>query len=122
MSETPKRIQERRRSVRIIETLPFQIGHQGFEIETRTLNLSVHGAMCVVAREIPMMTQLGVVLILPAGRASRHKKVRIRGVVVRKEKDPASGKFFLAIYFADMKPEDRKTLEKFIQSRLNVNP
>ena len=116
--KTPKRILERRHSVRIEDNFPFHIGHEDYEVEVKTLNISSHGAMCIVDWDIPMMTQLNIALSLPTGRSSKHKKIRIRAVVVRKEKDPASGKFFLAIYFADVKPEDRKTLDKFIQSRL----
>lgn len=108
---------ERRRSVRINETLPFVIGHEGFEVEAVTVNLSTLGAMCRVAREIPMMTQLAVALSLPGDNGHRSKKVRMKGVVVRKDRDALTGTFLLAIYFSDIKPEDREILEEFIKRR-----
>lgn len=108
---------ERRRSVRINETLPFVIGHEGFEVEAVTVNLSALGAMCRVARAIPMMTQLKVALSLPSDNGHRPKTVRMKGVVVRKEKDPAVDAYLIAIYFSDMKSEDRLVLEDFIKHR-----
>lgn len=110
---------ERRRSVRINESLPFVIGHQDEQIEAVTLNLSAHGAMCRVSREIPMMTQLQVVLSLPAeNRPGRGKTLRMKGVVVRKEREMMSDSFLIAIYFSDIKTEDRVTLENFIERRV----
>lgn len=112
---------ERRRSLRITETLPFVIGHEGFEIEAVTVNLSALGAMCRVTREIAMMTQLAVALSLPGDSGARARKIRMKAVVVRKEKEPASDTFLIAIYFSDIKPEDRAALEAFIKRRSGRN-
>ena len=110
---------ERRRAVRISEELPFVIGHAGFEVEAITINLSLSGVMCRVDREISMMTQLAVALTLPSEAArSRGKTIRMKGVVVRKEKDLIPDKWLLAVYFADIKTEDRDALETYIQRRL----
>lgn len=108
---------ERRRSLRINETLPFVIGHEGFEVEAVTVNLSSLGAMCRVTREIPMMTQLAVALSLPSDNGARPKTIRMKAVVVRKEKEPISESFLIAIYFSDIKTEDRLVLEAFIKRR-----
>ena len=113
---TPKPIRERRRAVRITERLPFKVGHRGYAIQAVTQNISTSGAMCWVEEEIPMMTQLDVALSLPG--AFRARKVRMKGVVVRKEKDAETGRFTLAIFFSDIQPQDRKKLEKFIERRL----
>ncbi len=117
----PKRILERRRSVRIPEKLVFHIGHQGYDVEAVMVNLSTHGTLCLVERDIPMMTQLKVALSLPwmTPNGSKEKTLSARGVVVRKDVDASSGKFFIAIFFSDIKPADKKTLEQFIRSRLN---
>jgi c-di-GMP-binding flagellar brake protein YcgR len=64
-----------------------------------------------------MMTQLEVALSLSG--AARAQKVRMKGVLVRKEKDPATGRFSIAIFFSDIQPADRKKLEKFIERRLS---
>ncbi len=114
--KTPKPVLDRRRSIRIAEKLPFRIGHEGYETEAVTVNISVNGALCVVDREIPVMTQLKVALTLPM--KPKSKTVTAKGVIVRKEKDPAGGQFYVAIYFSDIKPTDRQTLSQFIESRL----
>ena len=119
--KTPKAILERRRSVRVDEELPFKIGQAGFETVAKTVNISKHGALCLVDKNIPLMTQLAVALTLPAPgkRSGRGKTIRLKGVVVRREKDPVSDQWFLAIYFAQINSEDQATLSRFIESRLS---
>jgi c-di-GMP-binding flagellar brake protein YcgR len=107
---------DRRRSIRIAEELPFKIGHDRYEAEAVTVNISGHGALCLVTRDIPLMTQLKVGLKLPRTRA-----LSMKGVVVRKEKDALSGKYFVAVYFSDIRPADRRVLEKYIEGRLDAD-
>ena len=114
----PKPIMERRRSIRVDEKLPFKIGHEHYEIEAVTINISSQGVLCAVDRDIAMMTQLKVALSLPGKDGAKPKNISARGVVVRKEKGLAAGRFFLGVYFADIKDSDRETLERFIESRL----
>lgn len=115
----PKAVKERRRSIRIEEKLPFKIGHGEFAVEAVTVNLSVHGALCSIEEDFPLMTQLKVALSLPdyltGGR--RSKTILLKGVVVRKEKSLQGKHFLIAIYFSDIKPPDLRYLQKFIESR-----
>jgi c-di-GMP-binding flagellar brake protein YcgR len=115
---TPKRILERRRSVRIEEALPFKIGHQGYELEARTVNISAHGAWCVVEKDVPMMTLLSICLTVPA-RAGASKRLKLKGTVVRKEKDPRTGRVYLAVYFNGLSAADSKLLAAYIERRLD---
>lgn len=117
--KTPKPILERRRSVRVHESLPFKIGHADYETLAQTVNISLHGALCLVDKNIPLMTQLAVALTLPAKRGGRGKTIRLKGVVVRREKEPASERYFLAIYFSQIRSEDREMLRRFIEGRLS---
>ena len=65
------------------------------------------------------MTQLQVALTLPGlKKGERSKTLSIKGVVVRKDKEVAGKSFLMAIYFSEIKPSDRETLQKFIESRL----
>ena len=116
----PRSIEERRRSIRVAEALPFKIGHHGYEIEASTVNIGIHGAMCVVDKDIPMMTQLNICLSLPGllHGPAKPKRIRLKGVIVRKEKDLRDGRFYVAIFFSECKPADQKSLERFIQSRM----
>jgi c-di-GMP-binding flagellar brake protein YcgR len=124
---TPKPILDRRRSIRIQEVLPFTIGHEGFELEAHTVNISAHGAMCLISKDIPIMTQLKIALKVPqfgkangTAKAAKTKMTTIhaKGVVVRKEKDPVSGKYFLAVFFSDMNEKDRQLFKEYIEHRL----
>ena len=120
---TPKPVQERRRAMRVAESLPFKIAHQDYEIEAVTVNISAVGALCRVERDIPMMTQLRVALSLPALRkgARRPKVISLKGAVVRKDRDPLTQRYLLAVYFSDIRAQDREFLKKFIESRLPPN-
>ena len=108
----PKSIEDRRRSIRIEESLPFKIGHEGYEIEATTVNISSTGVMCLVEKDIPMMTQVQF------GLSLNDKILKAKGVIVRKERDPESGKFFVAIFFSDIKEKALEALITFIHDRL----
>ena len=116
--KTPKPILERRRSVRLHEALPFKIGHGDYETTANTVNISAHGALCLVDRNIPLMTQLAVAITLPVKGSKKGKTLRIKGVVVRREKDPEFERYFLGIYFSSITSKDQETLRKFIEGRL----
>ncbi len=116
----PKPILERRHSIRIEESLPFKIGHHGYDIQATTLNISSRGVMCLVDRDIPLMTQLEIGLSIPgiSTKGSKPRQLLTKGVVVRKEKDPRTGKFLIGIYFSDLKEKQLELLLKFIEHRL----
>ena len=110
----PKPILERRRSVRIDDTLPFKVGLEGFEQEASTLNISSTGAMCLLDKVIPMMTKLRVAISLES-----KKTIHLKGVVVRTDKDLATNKFRAAIFFSEISASDREALERYIAFKLN---
>ncbi len=122
--DIPRRILERRRAVRINESFLFRVGGKGYDLQAITVNLSMHGVMGIVDNDIPLMSQLSIALQLPSRNASGEGKSRplnIKGVVVRKEKDPRTGRYLIGIYFSNIKPADQKRLESFI-SRYLKNP
>lgn len=115
----PKRIRDRRRAVRIEESLPVHIGHEDYELAVKTVNISANGAMCLVDRDIPLMTQLRIGVSIPtAGKRSKPLLIRAKGVVVRKDKDPLTGKYQLAIFFSDLKSADQAHLKDYVERRL----
>ena len=118
----PRKISERRCSVRIAEELPFTIGHQDYEIQATSVDISNNGVRCLVERSIPVMTQLNIAFALPTpvNFSSKDRIIKVKGVVVRKGEDAASGKFFIAVYFSDIKPKDQKILNEFIEYRLKT--
>jgi c-di-GMP-binding flagellar brake protein YcgR len=117
--KTPKRILDRRRSIRIQDALPFQIGHQGYDFQVSSVNISAHGAMFLIEQDIPMMTQLDIALTIPSASGSKESKktTHIKGVVVRKDIDVQSGKYYVAVYFSGIKEADQKALNEYIEHR-----
>ena len=113
-------VSDRRRFVRVEEELPFAIGHRGYEIQAKSVNISTHGVMCRVDRDIPLMAKLEMVFSLPivVKFSTKDKVVKAKGVVVRKEKEAAGDKYFIAVYFSDIKPKDQKILNEFIEYRI----
>ena len=116
--KTPKPIQDRRRAMRVEESLPFHIGHDHYEVEVRTVNISKTGVLCLMDKPIPVMTKLKVGLQLPG--KGRPSTVQAQGVVVRREPDPASDRFYIGIFFSEIQPKDLRLLEEFIEQRLNA--
>jgi c-di-GMP-binding flagellar brake protein YcgR len=108
----PKPNPERRRSARIQEAVVFQIGHHDYDTEALSINISRHGALCLVEKDIPVMTQLDIAFCL------NKKQVKVKGVVVRKDKDDNTGKFSIAIYFSEIGKSAQKTLDSFFDQRL----
>ena len=122
--KTPKRILERRRSVRIHESFLFKIGGESYETQGISVNLSSHGILGMVEKDIPLMTQLKIALQLPTQGSRGTVKlttIHIKGVIVRKDKDPRTGRFLIAIYFSNIKADDQKRLQRFISGYLK-NP
>ena len=117
----PKPILERRRSIRIDQQLPFKVGAEGFELEATSLNISSTGVMGLLERDIPLMTKLSIAIPLHKTHfqtADSKNVLRVKGVVVRKEKDPSSERFQVAIFFSDLTESDRQTLSHFISSQI----
>lgn len=111
---TPKPVLDRRRAVRVDTEFPFRIAHRSYETEAVTVNISTSGVYFCVDKDIPMMTKLDLGISLPKSK----KIIRAKGIVVRKEKNENAGGYSIAATFSEIKPADRKALEKFIQSRV----
>ena len=109
---------ERRKYPRIAETVSCQVSVGSEEFQTLTKNLSCGGALCSLSEEIPPMTRLDMVLELPAihgTAAPARQQVHCVWVVVRQDQLPLEEHTYLtAIYFSDLKPEDRRRIGEFV--------
>lgn len=110
---------ERRKHPRVNETVPCQVSVGPDVFSTVTRNLSCGGALCVVSEEVAPMTKLSVALELPAAHGaggSTRQTVRCGGVVVRQDKLPLSEnpEYLTAIYFSEIKQEDRRRIGEFV--------
>ena len=110
---------ERRRHPRVCESVPCRVsvGSQSYSVQTK--NISCGGALCLLSQMVVPMTKLQIVLELPAARglaALPMQRVECSGVVVRQDRLPMSQEpsFLTAIFFSEIKEEDRRRIGEFI--------
>ena len=107
---------DRRGSARLVESLPFKIGGEGFDVASETLNMSKSGLLCRVRKEIPLMTKIEVLLLLP-GAEGKANEIRAKGVIVRSEKNE-DGTFKVAIFFTEMSKNCQERFDAYLQKRM----
>ena len=110
---------DRRKYPRVSEAVSCQVSLGAEKFQTITKNLSCGGALCSLSEQIPPMTKLEVVLDLPplpSAAAPGRQTVRCAGVVVRQDRLPLEEQpaYLTAIYFSDLKIEDRRRIGEFI--------
>jgi hypothetical protein len=113
-----KSVGERRIHPRLDHKLPFNVAVNGYDFSTTTHNISCVGAYCHLDKYIPPFTKISVKLSLPSkGQASKNSIVECKGVVVRSE-DENRGGFNIAIFFNQMRLEQRKKISAYISQFL----
>lgn len=117
---------ERRKNIRARKHIPLKLEDTSFDVITETVDVSSSGAYCRVTRNLPLMSKIEVVLLVP-GKESEGptKKIRCRGVVVRIEpailKDADRAHYNIAIFFTDISKRDQKVVEDYVASG-NLDP
>jgi c-di-GMP-binding flagellar brake protein YcgR len=85
-----------------------------------TVDLSAGGAFCRAAEYVPLKNQIRIHIDLPDGVEGRP--LITDAVVLRIDRDPdaqaAVGGFLVALYFLNLRYEDRRRLQQFIFSNL----
>jgi hypothetical protein len=115
--------QERRRFPRIDDTgLSLKLDLGGFDSMTHTMNISASGVYCKVNNEIPIMSRLKVVLVVPdvSKDGGSHKKIEVTGVVVRQHPVVINGEikhYDVAIFFEDLSPKNREVISNYIDRK-----
>jgi hypothetical protein len=111
---------ERRRHPRVAADLPFRfVNERGEEEPFELLDLSESGARIRCTRGLPLMTRVGVGLVLPGRRLGRKEDVRLEtgGVVVWCHPLDEGGRHDTGVFFQDLTPEQRRVLRAFVQGR-----
>jgi len=125
---------ERRQHPRLDHKLPVNLAVNGFDFSTSTHNISCVGAYCHLDKYMPPFTKIAVKLSLPdrpggsaclparqglASNSQSHKStiVECKGVVVRSE-DEVNGGFNIAIFFNEMRDDQRKKIAHYISQFL----
>ncbi|MFA6357256.1 MAG: PilZ domain-containing protein [Candidatus Omnitrophota bacterium] len=106
--------QERRLHPRLDHKLPLNLEINDYNFSTSTHNISSVGAYCHLDKYMPPFTKISVKLSLPSkGKAGKNMIIECKGVVVRTE-DEIKGGFNLAIFFNEIRNEERKKIIQYI--------
>lgn len=112
--------EERRRSPRISdEGLSIKLNMGGFDMVTHTLNISESGVYCKVDKEIPLMSRVNLVVMIPdfSKSGSPLKSLELDGVVVREHPVIIDGQvkhYDIAIFFESLSPKDKAMISSYI--------
>ena len=108
---------ERRINPRLDHKLPMNMAVNGYDFSTTTHNLSCVGAYCHINKYVPPFTKISVKLSLPLDTAGKNNLIECKGVIVRSE-DETKGGFNIAIFFNEIRSEERKKLAQYIKQFL----
>jgi hypothetical protein len=110
---------ERRIHPRIDHKLPIKVAIDKYGFVTSTKNVSCVGAYCHITKYIPPFTKVSVKLSLPVStdRGKKNYTVECKGVLVRTE-DEAKGGFNIAIFFNDIKDDEKKKISQYLSQYL----
>lgn len=112
---------ERRQYPRVKKELPLSIAANGYDFITATQNISCLGAYCRVDKYIPPFTKIAVKLTLPmANNRKSNCDVECKGVIVRTE-DENTGGFNIAIFFNEIRDNERQKISQYISQILPNN-
>lgn len=115
----PTRGIERRQHPRIENVLPLSISANGYSFVTSTQNVSCTGAYCNIGRYVPPFTKIAVKMSLSVMSQSKKEEysVECKGVIVRTQ-DADTGGFNIAIFFNEIKENQRKRITRYINQFL----
>lgn len=111
---------ERRGHPRTETILPLKISKRGLDVITETRNISCSGVYCRVSQPLPLMSKIGVTLLLPIYRKAKvnTEKIRCNGVVVRSEpaivQEAETAYQNVAIFFTDLSKKDKTKITQYV--------
>ena len=117
---------EKRKYARIKdEGVSLKVKSSDIDIITKSLDISASGVYCKVEKEIPLMSRIKVILIVPkmktdGAEEAQTVKIETDGVVVREHPVIVQGKiahYDVAIFFDNISAKDRKVLLEYTQKR-----
>ena len=114
---------ERRRFPRVDDqTLSLKVRLDDFDTMTHTLNISASGLYCKLSTEIPLMSRVKLMLMIPdPSREDKSlKTIEVDGVVVREHPVIINGQtkhYDAAIFFEDLSPKTKELISDYISKK-----
>ena len=112
--------QERRKAPRIDdEELSLELHAGNFDAMAHTLNISASGLYCKVDKEMPLMSRVNLMLMIPdiSSGTKEPRNVEVEGVVVRAHPVIIDGKIMhydVAIFFDSLTPKAKEIIAGYI--------
>jgi len=117
-------VSEERRSFPRIqdEGLSLKLNAGDFDTMTHTLNVSASGIYCKVDKEIPLMSRVRLMLMLPDASKDEKavKSLEVDGVVVREHPviiDGSTRHYDIAIFFDNLSEKNREAIQGYISKK-----
>lgn len=111
---------ERRKHPRRETALPLKISKRDLGVITETRNISCSGVYCRIDKPIPLMSKIGLTLLLPiqSGKVVKTKSVKCNGVVVRSEpvilEEADTACQNVAIFFTELSKKDKDNIAQYV--------
>ena len=115
--------EERRTSPRLAdEGLALKLKSGDFDTVTHTLNVSASGIYCKVDKEIPLMSRVKLMLMVPDLSKDEKpvKGMEVEGVVVREHPVVINGEikhYDVAIFFDNISPKNKEIIANYISRK-----
>ena len=106
------------------EAVSLRVKGEEFDAITHTLNISASGVYCKVDRELPLMSRVKLMLMIPEKSGSRDDaaKIDVTGVVVREHPVIVDGEikhYDVAIFFDALTERDKETISQYVRAKLS---
>jgi hypothetical protein len=115
--------QERRTYPRVEDkALSLKLKLGDFDSVSHTLNISASGVYCKVDKEMPLMSRVKLILMVPdpTDKNAPHKNLEVTGIVVREHPviiDGETRHYDVAIFFDDLSEKEREVISNYIAAR-----
>lgn len=90
-------------------------------IETRAKDISCSGLYCQIARPIPVMTKVDIILLLPSHERSvvGITEIKCKGIVVRSQLRAERDELFYdtAIFFTELNEKDKDMIAQYVENQ-----
>jgi hypothetical protein len=111
-----------RRHAQRIEDHDLSLKLDGFDSITHTLNISLSGVYCKVDKELPLMSRVKLMLMVPDASkdGTKTRNLEVTGIVVREHPviiDGAIKHYDMAIFFDNLSDSDRETISAYISRK-----
>ena len=113
---------ERRKFPRVKdESLSLKLRLDDFDSITHTMNISSSGVYCKLDKELPLMSRVKLMLMIPdPAKEGALRDLEVNGVVVRQHPVTMDGvikHYDVAIFFEDLSEKDKGAIASYISRR-----